>query len=64
LKKKLSWPIENMVQVNEMEEKAQVNLEYLLIIAGAVVIATAVGLFIKQSASSVTRSAQEQAAEG
>ncbi|MCX6801363.1 MAG: class III signal peptide-containing protein [Candidatus Diapherotrites archaeon] len=47
-----------------MEEKAQVNLEYLLIIAGAVVIATAVGLFIKQSASSVTRSAQEKSAQG
>lgn len=44
-----------------MEEKAQVNLEYLLIIAGAVVIATTIGLFIKQSAAAVTESARNQA---
>ncbi|MFA5357384.1 MAG: hypothetical protein WC874_00205 [Candidatus Izemoplasmatales bacterium] len=44
-----------------MEERAQINLEYLLIIAGAVVVATTVGLFIKQSASAITSSAQEQA---
>jgi uncharacterized protein (UPF0333 family) len=43
-----------------MEEIAQVNVEYLLIIAGAVVIATAVALFVKQSAANVTEAAAQK----
>ncbi len=46
-----------------MEETAQVNIEYLLIIAGAVVIATTVALFIKQSAASVTEAAQKKGSQ-
>ncbi|MCX6803670.1 MAG: hypothetical protein NTY48_03815 [Candidatus Diapherotrites archaeon] len=42
-----------------MEEKAQVNLEFLLIIAGGVVVVTAVALFIKSAAGTVGSSAQE-----
>ena len=42
-----------------MEEKSQVNMEYLLIIVGAVVIVTAVSIFIKSTASSITESAQD-----
>jgi len=44
-----------------MEEKAQVNLEYLLIIAGAVVVVTVVALFIKSTANTLGSAAQEAA---
>jgi uncharacterized protein (UPF0333 family) len=43
-----------------MEEKAQVNMEYLLLIVGAVVIVTAVSIFIKSTASSITEAAQAE----
>ena len=43
------------------EEKAQVNMEFLLIIAGTVVIVTAVALFIKNTANTVGTAAQQQA---
>jgi uncharacterized protein (UPF0333 family) len=43
-----------------MEEKAQVNLEYLLIIAGAVAIVTVVSLYIKSSANTAAQTAQQQ----
>jgi uncharacterized protein (UPF0333 family) len=42
-----------------MEEKAQVNMEYLLIIVGAVVIVTAVSVVIKSTAGAITESAQD-----
>lgn len=35
------------------EEKAQVNIEYLLVVAGAVIIVTIVALFIKNTAGNV-----------
>jgi len=41
-----------------MEEKAQVNIEYLLIIVGAVAIVSAVALFIKNTANTVTQTGQ------
>jgi len=44
-----------------MEEKAQVNLEYLLIIVGAVVIVTVVSLYIKGIANSAIQSGQNAA---
>ena len=34
-----------------MEEKAQVNLEFLLIIVGSILIVTAVSIYIKNSAN-------------
>ena len=46
-----------------MEEKAQVNLEYLLIVVGAVIIVTMVSIFIKGTASSITGAAQSAAAD-
>jgi uncharacterized protein (UPF0333 family) len=42
-----------------MEEKAQVNMEYLLLIVGTVVIVTTVSIFIKSSVNSITETAQE-----
>ncbi len=44
-----------------MEQKAQVNLEYLLIIVGAIIIVTAVSLYIKSIANSATQTAVETA---
>jgi len=44
-----------------MEERAQVNLEYLLIIVGAVVIATVVSIYIKGIANSAVQSGQQVA---
>ena len=38
-----------------MEETAQVNLEYLLIIVGAVAVVTIVSLYIKSVANTVTQ---------
>ena len=44
-----------------MEEKAQVNMEYLLIIVGAIVVVTAVSLYIKGIANSAAQTAQQTA---
>ncbi|VVB76573.1 Uncharacterised protein [uncultured archaeon] len=44
-----------------MEEKAQVNIEYLLIIVGAVAIVSVVALFVKNTANQVTQTGQTQA---
>ena len=44
-----------------MEEKAQVNMEYLLLIVGAVVVVTIVAIFIKSTASSITAAGQAEA---
>jgi uncharacterized protein (UPF0333 family) len=44
-----------------MEEKAQVNLEYLLVILGAVIVVTVVSLYIKSTAETVTDAGIEQA---
>jgi len=44
-----------------MEEKAQVNMEYLLILAGAVVVVTVVALFIKNTANTVGGAVQDTA---
>ena len=46
-----------------MEEKAQVNLEYLLIIVGAVAVVTIVSIYIKSTANTVTQTGQQQAAQ-
>jgi len=43
-----------------MEEKAQINLEYLLIVLGAVIVVTVVSLYIKNIASTVTQAGIEQ----
>ena len=43
------------------EEKAQVNLEYLLIIAGAVIVVTLTSLYIKSASSSVANAAKNSA---
>jgi uncharacterized protein (UPF0333 family) len=40
-----------------MEEKAQINLEYILIIAGAIIIVTAVSLYIKNAANAAADAA-------
>ena len=45
------------------EEKAQVNMEFLLVIAGAVVIVTVVTLFIKSTDNTIGTTAQNQAAK-
>jgi uncharacterized protein (UPF0333 family) len=44
-----------------MEEKAQVNLEYLLIIVGALAIVTIVSLYIKSTANTLTSAGKDQA---
>ena len=44
-----------------MEERAQVNLEYLLIVASAVVVVTVVAVFIKGTATTLGTSATENA---
>jgi uncharacterized protein (UPF0333 family) len=43
-----------------MEEKAQINLEYILIIAGAIIIVTAVSLYIKNAANAAADAAKAQ----
>jgi len=43
-----------------MEQKAQVNLEYLLIIVGAIVIVTIVSIYIKSVATTLTDTAKDQ----
>ncbi len=43
-----------------MEEKAQVSLEYLLIIIGAIIVVTTVAMYIKATAQSTTQAIQEQ----
>ncbi|MFA5931227.1 MAG: hypothetical protein WC821_02865 [archaeon] len=43
-----------------MEEKAQVNLEYLLIITGAIAIVTVVSLYIKSTANTINQTTTEQ----
>lgn len=43
-----------------MEEKAQTQMEFLLVIAGAVVVVTIVVLFIKSTANTVGTTAQEK----
>ncbi len=44
-----------------MEETAQVNLEYLLLIVGAVAIVTVISLYIKSTANTVTKTGQDTA---
>jgi uncharacterized protein (UPF0333 family) len=44
-----------------LEEKAQVNLEYLLIIIAVIVIATAVALYIKTTANSASEAVIDKA---
>jgi len=44
-----------------MEERAQVNLEYLLILVGAIVIVTTISLYIKGMAGSAAQSAEQAA---
>lgn len=43
-----------------MEERAQANIEIALIIAGVVVIATAVALIVKNTANTATNAINEQ----
>ena len=43
-----------------MEETAQVNFEYLLILVGAIAIVTIVSLYIKSTANTLTDAAKEQ----
>jgi uncharacterized protein (UPF0333 family) len=44
-----------------MEEKAQVNMEYLLILVGAIAVVTIVTIYIKNVANTVTETGQQQA---
>ncbi len=44
-----------------MEEKAQVNLEYLLIVVGGIVIVTVASILIKNAANSVNQAIEEKA---
>lgn len=46
-----------------MEEKAQVNLEYLLMVIAGVAIVTIVAVYIKGSANVTADAAKEQAAK-
>ena len=43
-----------------MEERAQVNVEYLLIIVGAIIIVTMVSLYIKNAANAAANAAKAQ----
>jgi len=43
-----------------MEERAQVNMEYLLILVGAIAVVTIVSLYIKSSANTLTNTAKAQ----
>ncbi len=47
-----------------MEEKAQVNLEYLLIIVAGVALATIVAIYIKNTANSASEATKAQANAG
>ena len=42
-----------------MEETAQVNIEYLLIVAAAIAVVTIVSLYIKSTANTIQEAAQE-----
>lgn len=42
------------------EEKAQVNLEFLLVVVGGIVIVTAVALYIKSAANSALDATKDQ----
>ncbi len=44
-----------------MEERAQINLEYLLIVVGAIVVVSTVALFMKSAANSVSDAAISKA---
>ena len=46
-----------------MEERAQVNMEYLLIIVGAIIVVTTVSIYIKSVANSAAQSAQQVATD-
>ncbi|MDD3083951.1 MAG: hypothetical protein PHP82_02935 [Candidatus ainarchaeum sp.] len=46
-----------------MEEKAQVSLEYLLVVVGAIMVVTTVAVYIKSTAQSATQAIQETATE-
>ncbi len=45
-----------------MEEKAQVNLEYLLIVVAGVALVTIVAIYIKATANTAASAARDQAA--
>jgi uncharacterized protein (UPF0333 family) len=44
-----------------MEEKAQVPIEFLLVVLGGIVIATTVALYVKNAANSASQAVQAQA---
>ena len=44
-----------------MEERAQVHVEYLLMLVGVVVVVTVVSFYIKTTANSVAQATQAQA---
>ncbi|MFA5763758.1 MAG: hypothetical protein WC915_03010 [archaeon] len=44
-----------------MEERAQVNIEYLLIIVGAIAIVTVISLYIKNAANAAADAVKAQA---
>jgi uncharacterized protein (UPF0333 family) len=46
-----------------MDEKAQTSIEYLLIIVGAIIIATTIAIYIKTTATSTTQAIQDQIKE-
>ena len=45
------------------DEKAQVSTEYLLLLGGTVLVATAVGLYIKQIPSSTTSAIEKKSGD-
>lgn len=46
-----------------MEEKAQVNFEYLLLILGTIVIVSVVGLYVKTTMNSASQAAVNTASQ-
>lgn len=46
-----------------MEEKAQVNLEYLLVVVAGVALVTIVAVYIKGTANVASNAAKEQASK-
>ena len=55
-----------MTRVEKMlwkDEKAQVSTEYLLLLGGTVLVATAVGLYIKQIPSSTTSAIEKKSGD-
>jgi uncharacterized protein (UPF0333 family) len=46
-----------------MEEKAQINLEYLLIVVAGVALATIAAIYIKGTANSASEATKTQATE-